>query len=555
MSLFTSARSPITRQTIKPDDGFVDHSDNSKIADIVQLLDGGGTELVRNKVLQRFAQKITRSDPDIAILSNSLGDAVAYEAKLNEAKAAAIAAGLHTVVSTMLFNRIVEIRASLFGAGDLFAYPDGDAFADDLSEARGQASHNQNMGRMDVLSTGIGASGCLIQADPIGYSYQPFDPTKVWAVFAEAIEVDNNRARVDVTNIEHASIWVMDVTGQKADQTKRDYVAYFARQTDYPNGRLVKYKSEEWDQIPDPGDGGHDWTNADEWSEMPASDQLANPLTLYQNSNTDSLYEYPVMRWHMDSTGFGTSLFPITGTALYDQVFELDVEMSRVMESAGRSAAGVFALLNESNTKILGAFNEGMVSLNRGQALSLLSHPASNAKDALAVINQVAEKTAARYHIPAYMVTSAENFQIPSGIALQMMNLPLLWDRESRTELNRSSMTRKFEIEKSLANFVQDSAVIPLDATEVWEPAPLEFPQDEANLATLATWQKHLLDNNLETVESLLVEMGKVETREAAEKMVEENTESNKARAPEPAPEPAQNRGGRLGAALNRGQQ
>jgi hypothetical protein len=554
MTFFSAARDPLTRQTVDPknNNATVVHNGSSKICDIVQLLDGGGTELVRAKVIERFAQKITRDDTPEIELTDATVTGESFRAKQDQATTAAINAGLHTVASTMLFNRIVEIRASLFANGSKYVYdPEGDYVAD-LDSARGLASHDLNMGRLDMLATGIGSAGMLVQADVTGYSYQPFDPTKIWVVYGDILEVGGSKIPVSHTNIEHASIVVLEVGGSSSAIDKRNYVAYFARQEDWAKGRLVRYEANEWKDIPDPGEGGFDWVDSDEWLKFPERDRIANPLTVYQDSSS-ALYEYPLLTWHMDQTAYGTTLLPVTGTALYDQVFELDVEMSRIIEAGGRSAAGTWVLNNEKGSQIHGVWNEGMVIANREQTVSLLSHPASNAKDALLIIDKVAERTASRYHVPGYMVATTETFQVPSGIALQVMNQPLLQDRQQRFEVNQSSMARKFEIEKELGNFTQGQDVVPVDATERWAPNPLEFPEDGNALSAMVPWHEFLLKNNMSTIEDLLIEMGKVDTIEAAKNLTEQNTKTNKGRQPEP-PQP-QGRGGALGRTFGRGAQ
>ena len=539
MTFFQAAFQPLTRRSVDPEADHVEHESNSKIGHVVKLLDGGGTDLVREKVLERFATRISLRDNSDIVLTDNTFEAD-FAGKRDAATAASINAGLHTIASTMLFNRIAEIGASLFSNGSTYTYPDGDTFAADLASARNIALHDRRMNRLDLLATGIGSAGMLIGADVTGYAYQPFDPTKLWAVFGTDLDVGDSNARVDTTKIEHASVVVLELSG--GEGRKRNYVAYLGRQDHYPVGRLVKYQAEKWSEIPEVGAGGYDWTTADTWEMYPQLDTIANPMTLHQDGES-ALYEYPIITWHMDSTGDGIGLLPVTGLALYDQVFELDVELSRDIEASGRSAAGSWILNNGSDVPVTGAINEGMTILGRDQTATLLSHSASNAREAMDVINSVAESTAKRYHIPGYMVSDKAAASITSGYMVELLNYPLVQDRKHREEINTGSMERKFEIEKQLVNFVEATTVIPLEASEDWNPAALSFPKDSADMIAV---NEHLLKHNLTTVQELAVEMGKADTKEAAMNMIAENRAAN--------PAPAQT-GGRLGRALDRGQQ
>ncbi len=522
MTFFTAALDPLTRQTVTVDDGQVVHSGSSKIAEMVQVIDGGLTPLLVNAVINRFATEIQKTTPDGVALEGIETNGFSQVSVASQK--AAVVAGLHTIASAGTFSRVAEIRANQFSAGSVYVYPDGDTFADDLQSARALAHHDRRMSRLDLLAA-VGSAGMLVKADSLGYTYDTFDPAKIWVVFGERLESTAGKAQVDTNNIEHASIIVLQLDG--GSDTKKKYVAYFARQDDYPNGRLVEYEAEEWKSIPDPGRGGSDWIATGEWTKDPKLDQSANPMTIQ-----GGLYEYPIITWQLDSTADGTTLFPITGTALYDQSFEIDIETSRIAESAGRSASGAWFGTDPNNLGFSGVINEGMTMLQRDQTASLLSHAASNSKDALAVINSIAESTAKRFHVPGYMVSNEAAMSVTSGYMLDVLNMPLVWDREKRTEINRSSMARKFQIEKQLANFVQGSDVIPTDATEAWTPKPLEFPSDPA---ATADWQKHLLETGLASLEDLYVEMGKADSIEAATKLIEEV----KARAPVVEPEPA----------------
>jgi hypothetical protein len=540
MTYFSKAFSPISRQKVDPNikGVHIEHADDPRISSMVRLLDGGGNDMVRNRVIDRFAKSITRAAPSAIELETTSITAEDFRAKRDEFTATAIEAGLHTIASTMLYNRIVEIRASLFSNGETYAYPNGDAFAADLENARAIALHDRSMTRADMLATGIGSAGVLISADQAGYQYSPFSPDKMWAVYGDEYYIGDVPNQVDTLNLEHASIVVLELAGGSGRD--RNYAAYMGRQEGYTRGRLVKYTSDDWNNIPDVGQGGLDWTLSGEWLKMPDVDQVANPLTAYQDS-TGGLYEYPIITWQMDGTGDRTTLLPVTGVVLYEQTFELDVELSRIIEAGGKAAAGVWFMSNPKGQDIKGAWNEGMVEGFGEQSVSLLSHSASNAKLAMEIIDKMAERTASRYHVPGYMVATSESFQMPSGYALEIKNIPLVQDRKKRYKINKTSMDRKFEIEKGLINFVEGTTIVPVDAREDWVPNPLEFPKDKAEIIA---WHEHLLKHNLTTVEEIAVEIGKADTVEAAENMIAENVEKN------PAPvQPAQ-QGGRLGRLL-----
>jgi hypothetical protein len=522
MTLFSQSR--LTRRKANID-SYASTVDAEAVNNILTLVNGGGMGLLRDRVIARFAQSIVKRTNQVsgsseAYLTTSF-DARNFVAQKEEAKVEAIREGLHTISSTFLCTRIIEERSTLFGAGADYTYSTEDAtWTTDILEARTAAFHDRRMARLDQLSCGIGSAGLLVSADETGFRYQSFSPAHCWVVFGDDITMNGKQIEVDNLNLEHASVIVLELASTGTD---RNFVAYHGRQDDYPNGRLVRYTAQQWNMIPDVGGGGKDFCSDGEWRETPDIGIIENPLTAYQ-SDSNSLVEYPFIVWHMDSTADGTSIFPTTGSLLYDQCMEIDVEYSRIIESAGRSAAGIQVLKNENGADILGPWNEGMAQLLKGQEVEVFSHAASNAKDALMVSLKVAEQTAQRWHVPGYMVAAQDNFQVPSGYALDVMNLPLDRDREARTEINRAAMSRKFNIESALANMVAGKETIALDATEHWEPRELSRPTP---ITDQIAQHKHELENNLASVIDLVQESGKAETREAAIEYIERTKEDN----------------------------
>jgi hypothetical protein len=182
--------------------------------------------------------------------------------------------------------------------------------------------------------------------------------------------------------------------------------------------------------------------------------------------------------------------------------------------SALKSARGVFALGKGENASDITpeVWDEGQVLLGMNQTLTNVTHDATNSLNAWEVIQKEMINTASAYQVPSYMVAINETSQFPSGVALDIANQPLVRARQTRIELNRENVRRKFHVERALASVAtqKDKGV---GATETWIPEDRKWPESAKEQVEI---QKMLLDEQLATIPEVLVELDKAETPEAA---------------------------------------
>jgi hypothetical protein len=511
--------------------------DCEKIDDIVSVLDGGGLGLLKRRVIDRFATEITKADnsPEYELEINNTMTGSGWKSKIDYARAVAVNSGLHTLSSTFGFKRICYSRATLFDYGAEYIWtPDGE-WTGHLEDDRTAAFHDRRMARLDLLACGIGSAVCMPSASIRGLKYEPFDPGKIWVVYADEIYLDGEPATADRNDIDDASLVVLQLS-DVSDDNKRKYVAMFGRSVEYPVGRMVQYYAESWHEIPDVGEAAAvEYVMSGGFQNGAYIDEVANPLTMYQDEsrNYDSP-EYPIINWQMDQTADGTGLFPMAGTMLFDVMFDLDVEYSRDIESAGRSARGAWLGKDPKSLGFDRSISEGESVGKRDQEVQLLSHSADNALKAAEVLRGALEQIGGAYNVPSHKITTKDSMQVASGFALQIMDSPLTNDRVMRAMINRSSMRRKFFIECAFANFVSGKTVVPLDADEMWTPKTPESAESPEERRAEIDWQ---LEKGFKSIADLAMDINNLETREAALEMIERNkAENSKGTKTAPAP-------------------
>lgn len=519
--------------------------DEQKISDIVTVIDGGGLNLLKQNVIRRFATEITKvetGDPTKLEIENNDGSSAGWVTKRDLAAAAAISGGMHTIASLFGFRNVVYNRASLFDEQSVYTYSDDKTNTDwivDLAEDRKIALEQRRMARADVLSCGIGSAACYVSASVRGFGYNSFDPAKIWIVHADEIFLDDEKSSTDKNNIDDASVVVMLLSTGTDTTDENDYLAFFGRSENYPDGRMVKYSAQTWHSIPAPGDGGYDYTT--DGVTLKPGDNIANPLTLYSNqTKNDSSVEYPIINWQMDQTADGASIFPISGTMLFDSMFELDTEFSRDIESGGRSGRGAWLGMDQNSLGFGKSISEGEMVGKRDQDVRLLSHPAVNAKHASDIVIAALEQTAGAYNVPAYKVSTKSDIQATSGFALRVMDQPLTRDRVKRANINRPSMSRKFEIERALSNFVTGDTKIPLDVSEHWEPGSIDVLETPDEKQSRLDWE---FDKGLRSLVDYFAEMKQIESRDEALELLTRTREENTQFASAGQQQPAQQTG------------
>lgn len=486
------------------------------VAEMISALDGGGRAYVLQKMAERFAQEIVEGVNPVS------GATERFSVKTKGAQARAIAAGLLETVSLHLFQRIVRERATLWTEGSVYTYEGcGDGLASDLHEARAAGGSPLSFARVDTLGTAVGSSAALIQVLGGKLNYQPVRRDCIWIAHADEVICEDGPRAADPLSIDDASVVVIKLG--VADGGNGSFAAWFGRSEKYPQGRMVQYKARQWYDVPDVRADVH---AVEYWADA-ALTEVGNPLTIAAIDNGGGP-EYPVVTWLCDTTGYGSSLMPVA-SGLYDQSKEIDLGASRILLSALKSARGATVLTKDvgGSNIIPDVLDEGIVVLEQGQKLSQLSHSAGNARDALAVLQQMMSDTAAAHNVPAYMVAISESAQLPSGVALAILNEPLARDRRARIEINRANVARKFEIEMALAG-IENGTRCSRDAREHWEPNVREFPQDP--LAQAQAWRAQI-DLGISDVNEVAQEFAGLNSREEADNYLAQLT-------PPPAPEP-----------------
>jgi hypothetical protein len=107
---------------------------------------------------------------------------------------------------------------------------------------------------------------------------------------------------------------------------------------------------------------------------------------------------------------------------------------------------------------------------------------------------------------------------------LDVMNLPITWDRKQRARINAGAMNRKFKVERALINFMTSQTKIPLTAVEKWKPGKLHKLETPEEIRADNDW---LLKNGLKSIVDFFQETKKLETREQAIKAIEAIREDN----------------------------
>jgi hypothetical protein len=168
------------------------------------------------------------------------------------------------------------------------------------------------------------------------------------------------------------------------------------------------------------------------------------------------------------------TLLPLSGLSLYEGCLELDVSFSRIADCATKSARGVYVITNEQGMKLPNNIDEGIVPLLKGQSLEIMGQDATNSKSASDVHTTIYKTIAESWGVPSYEVLD-EGVQQASGIAIALRAQPKIEFRRERYELNKYSVERIFEIEKTLlaiAGIKDISTQLLWDCGQITPPRP-----------------------------------------------------------------------------------
>lgn len=465
MAIFKPREKALTRLA-EPDLSGLCASATTEISEAVDYLDGNVKPHILEAIANRFAVELVKNKEENGTVTGS------YRTRSKAAAKAAIDGGLFEVACTYLYQRINRERATLFAYSEEFEYsPAG--IADDIKEAREVGKRTLMLQRLDWVATGTGSAAMLVQVLGNVFDYQTIVRDKIWIVFDEKI-IDGDRERpVNTTNIEEASAVIIALSGMD-DKGQTKYVAIFGRSEKFPAGRMVTYYANEWSNVPVVGaDAADDY--------MLPTGEPVNPLTYWQNTSGDlTIPEYPVITWIGDSAGDTSDILPVD-LGLYRQSFEYDIGLSRTIGAVLKSARGSWEFHRDQGAAgaLPQAIDEGQFVTENGQSVKSHSISGANSESAMAVLKAGMADTAVAHGVPLYKLGLTADAAIQSGVALQIMNAPLMADRSRRIELNRPSVQRLFRIECALAS-METGDSIGSGVLETWIPnEPPVYGMDE----------------------------------------------------------------------------
>ena len=232
---------------------------------IVEYLDGNKTGPTIDLMVRRFCSQIKKTDDGYE----------SHSIDVIEARQAAVKAGLFELLPLGILDGIAGRLAGLNGNCEYLYSRDGkpdDDFAANMSEERERGKYSLKLGRLDLLSTASGSSCMMVQESGGKLDYQPIQSNKIWICFGARIWQDGEERAVNNQLINEASAVVVLLSS--ADGNKSNYVAFFPRSEQYPNGKCVSYKSDKWSNIPE-----------DAQQHTDNSGEYVNPLTALQKKS------------------------------------------------------------------------------------------------------------------------------------------------------------------------------------------------------------------------------------------------------------------------------
>jgi hypothetical protein len=504
-----SRTEPLTRRPI-PDLSKVSLvSDASKISMMVRSLQGDDDlALVRNSMIHRYAQVIVPVKDEV---SGATSDSL-YRAnsrlKVDYAAKEAILAGQQEIIRLYLYNSIVRQRATLFSEPTLRYEYTSETTGDIMGEIREEGAANLSAQRWDALADGIGSCAVYISDAGGVLSYKEIAPNKLWFAHAETILDGGYERRTNADSLDEASVVCIELAPTPEE---RRFATWFGGCEAWPDGRHCIYCGEHWYDVPDLGNAKALEYSASARGFVAGATDPANPLELIaKDQGAKGAPVYPIAILYSDAMMSG--LMPVT-TGLYDVCAEIDLMGSMTLGAAGRGARGAKALQRGTDTSVPAAVDEGLVLLGREQELTNVGWPASHSKDAMDVISATCRWIAESFGVPGWLVANDQAGEVPSGVALQIMTLPLQRNRNARIELNRSGVARRFAIERLVVNGAMGSPAISYDERETWHAGERKWPVDPT--VAMASWQQRISMGEAD-IADVVQDLRSLKTREEA---------------------------------------
>lgn len=498
---------------------------------------------LKSAMIQRYATVLeTRTHADIGVVKQVQVPYTTRDAAMQDA----ILMGQFELARLYLFDSLVRQTATLFSVPtSRFAYST-DGLDATMADLRLSGHADMAAVRWDALSVACGSSALYLSVRR-GVLWETEVPlTSLWWAFPAWVEVEGaGQDDANGADLDDAGVMVMQIEGGSDGDCR--FLAWYGPTQEWPLGRHCSYTARQWYDIPKPGTKGcreFAFAGGADPGQMVDGDaleglELANPLTLWaQRSNDWSLPTYPFAPLAYDPLSPG--LFP-TSTSIYQVCQEFDIASGLILGSAVRGARGQRILSRPQGGSIPANAEEGLTVLDREQTLTIGGWAASNSRDAMDVVDQMARHIAEAHSVPGWLVV-ADKGDVPSGYAVKLMTQPLQDMRGMRAALNRSYVARRFDIERALVNATLGSTAIPVDAVETWDAGQRDFPEEE--VALMQAWQAKV-DMGVADIADVACDLYQIDTREEAWAMLEAHkAEADahpdlvKAPAPEPVAQP-----------------
>lgn len=428
---------------------------------------------IRGKMKSRYAVGVQK----VGGVSGGLGGFETYKRGLLGEQ---IDLGFFETITTGVANKVIDSIANLFTSKtQSWSYVTGEGDAVEKSEDAAALieAHRKAGGadtvlvNTDSLSCGVNTSFMLLGWVGGHLKYSLVSPTSINFIYHDTIKDDGVDRGVDYTEIEDATAVVIRLSEcVDANPGEGQYLAIFGRSEIHDYGRYVTYRSSKWDEIPEVGRGGVDYTLE--------SGEIANPLSWLADKNPKAyIPEYPIIKLDGGLMRVSSKLIETT-TSLYENMVELDLSYSRVLKAALVAAIGTAAVVNPRGDPLPPTL-EGAVALMGDQTMELYDHSGANSVAALEVLKGLTVAIGNSYSAPDYtLVSDAQSLSASSGVALAIRTKPLIEFRDYRIEVNGPSVDRMFEIERGLIEaYTGDTSL--QGVKQIWNPGEIKVPEDK----------------------------------------------------------------------------
>lgn len=439
---------------------------------------------IRTAIKDRYAVGIKEiADPS----SNSTAVRETY---VKSDLATAIDAGLIEALSMGLGQKVSAALATLFSEPGMrmdlvHETEDTDlASAEDfLDGQRIEGGMQSSLVECDKQSCSVGSSLVLLQYKSGHLDYTKISPADIYVIHGDTITDDGVERATDLASLEDASAVIINLGMDDIGSYR--YIGIAGRCAGYKTGRWVEFSGYDGRQLPPDYDP--------DVIEFEINGKQANPLSWYAAQHPDDdVPEYPliVIKGGICDTD---ALTPMTQSLYLDSI-EFDVAASHTLSKSQENINGVTVIRKEAHDAIdaLPRTVSPIMALQYGQIAEKLASDSGGSIDALEVLERLMMHCAAGYSVPDYMIVSRDHtLDASSGVALQIKARPLVKNREYRTELNKTSIAKLFDIERYLLEIHHDGddseVALLLECSQDWDPGQLKLPENKNELVTRLT--------------------------------------------------------------------